>query len=199
MPDTIVNQMNLVIAEWKNIVVDHLSNTFPNEHINTQELALKSWSDIIKTSYDLVQKVEGTSDDISDLDDLHLITNAVILSPVLKLQGFNRNTELQKFYQNAFGPARNFARSLFQEGVTSVYDDYSILPSDTPFNNGLPASLQNIIPNSIQIYAVSKNTDAHAVNDILLLGPISSIVIKAVPQLPKPALEWAKKNNVKVY
>ena len=199
MPDTIVNQMNLVIAEWKNTVVDNLSNTFPNEHINTQELALKSWSDIIKTSYDLVQKVEGTSDDISDLDDLHLITNAVILSPVLKLQGFNRNTELQKFYQSAFGPARNFARSLFQEGVTSVYDDYSILPSDTPFNNGLPASLQNIIPNSIQIYAVSKNTDAHAVNDILLLGPISSIVIKAVPQLPKPALEWAKKNNVKVY
>lgn len=199
MPDAIVNQMNLVIAEWKNTVVDHLSNTFPNEHINTQELALKSWSDIIKTSYDLVQKVEGTSDDISDLDDLHLITNAVILSPVLKLQGFNRNTELQKFYQNAFGPARNFAKSLFQEGITSVYDDYSILPSDTPFNNGLPASLQNIIPNSIQIYAVSKNTDAHAVNDILLLGPISSIVIKAVPQLPKPALEWAKKNNVKVY
>lgn len=199
MSNTIVEQMNLVIAEWKNAVVNHLKDTFPEECVNTQELASKSWSDIIKTSYQLVQKVEGASDDISDVSDLHLITNAVILSPVLELRGFDRNAELYRFYQSAFGPARDFAKGLFRDGIINVVDNYSILPSGTPLNDGLPASLQSIIPNSIQIYAVSKNTDAHAVDDILLLGSLSSIVIKAVPELPKPALEWAKKNNVNVY
>ena len=199
MSNTIVEQMNLVIAEWKNAVVKRLGDTFPEECVNTQELASKSWSDIIKTSYQLVQKVEGASDDISDVSDLHLITNAVILSPVLKLRGFDRNAELYRFYQSAFGSARDFAKGLFRDGIINVVDNYLILPSGTPLNDGLPASLQSIIPNSIQIYAVSKNTDAHAVNDILLLGSLSSIVIKAVPELPKPALEWAQKNKVNVY
>ena len=190
-----VTEMNSIITEWKKTCIDNLSITFPEETLNKQQLSTKSWSDIISVSYDLIQEPNTISRAYS--------TNCFILGVATgpnRLAGFDRNQNVYSFYKNAFGPALKFATNLLDQNVfASEPNTYVILPSGTPLNNGLPASLQYITPRAMMMHTVSKNKDSHKVDDILFSKHLGIVVIKAVPELPKPALDWAARNNIKVY
>ena len=183
--------MNTIISRWKRECINRLGLTFPQ---GTKKDQL-SWADIIKASYDLIQEADETSRAYS--------TNCVILGMATgpnKLAGFDKNKDTYTFYKNTFGPALGFATDLLDEGAFAAQpNSYVILPSGTPYNNGLPASLQYITPRATMMHAISKNPDAHKVDDILFSKNLGIIIIKVVPELPKPALDWAAQNNVKIY
>lgn len=190
-----ITEMNSIIADWKKTCVNNLALAFPKETLNKQQLSTKSWIDIISTSYDLIQEPDTISRAYS--------TNCFILGVAAgpnKLAGFDRNPDVYTFYKNTFGPALRFANTLLDEETFAAQPNaYVILPSGTPYNNGLPASLQYITPRAMMMHTVSKNEDAHKIDDILLSKHLGIVIIKAVPELPKPALDWAVQNNVKVY
>lgn len=190
-----ITDINSVISIWKKTCVKNLATAFPDENLNQQELSNKSWVDIINTSYNLIQEPNTI---------LHAYsTNSLILGIATKpnnLPGFNRNENTNTFYRNAFGPALKLANDLLDQSAFALEpNEYVILPSGTPYNNGLPACMQYITPRAMIMHTVSKNKDTHHVDDILFSKHLGIIVIKAVPELPKPALDWAARNNVKIY
>lgn len=190
-----VTEMNSIIAEWKKTCVNNLALAFPKETLNKQQLSTKSWIDIISTSYDLIQE----PDTISRAYSTNCFIFGVAAGPN-KLAGFDRDQNVYAFYKNTFGPSLKFATDLLDQNAFAAEPNaYVILPSGTPYNNGLPASLQYITPRAMMMHTVSKNEDAHKVDDILFGKNLGIVVIKAVPELPKSALDWAAQNNVKVY
>lgn len=197
MSNVLIQQMNDIIKNWKTAYVWRLSDVFVDEHIKKEELESKSWADIMRTSYELF--ANRKTDEILEPRAAALRANGLVIDVAKRLQGFYSNPDVSAFYKKTFGPARNVALSLMQEQI--MVDDaepYAVLPSGTPWNNGKPMGLQNITPCLLELTVVSDNPDAHKVNDILLCEPIYSVIIRAVPKLPRTMLDWAAKNNVNV-
>lgn len=198
-----IQQMNDIIAEWKRACVYNLSDTFIDEHLNKEELASKPWADIIRTTYKLVSNRNADKFDMRR-NNVHrtdaMITNLLIVGATNGLHGFDWRPEVFEFYRSALGPAREVALSLMKDEATvGDGEPYAILPAGTAWNAGNSVGLQNITPRAVEIIAVSDNPDAHKVNDILICRPTYAAIIRAVPELPKPMLAWAAKNNIKVH
>lgn len=192
-----VTAMNTIIAEWKNECAKNLSKMFPGGVSNPEKLAKQSWTDIIGIVYKLV--CEWKKDD--PVLDAYTANSLLLLmaAPADKLRGFSKDKNVYDFYKKTFGPALDFADSLMYEFAYPKSREYVILPKGTPFNDGLPVSLRYITPCAMEMNTVIKNPDAHRVNDILCSKNSGIVVIKAVPELPNAALEYATQNNIKVY
>ena len=198
-----IDEMNAIIKEKKCAYVRGLADLFLDEHIDRQELASKNWSDIINVSYNLIRNRDTQEDKLSfcpNPGDYALMLNVLIISQLAEnsSRNFNENEDVYNFYKNTFGPTVALTEEIVNPGIC-IRSDYGILPCGTKYNNGLPMSLRNITPRSIEIFAVSKNPDAQLVDDMLIVKPSVSTVLKLVLELPKPALNWARQNDIKVY
>ena len=190
-----IPEMNSIIAEWKSVCAENVARTFPGEKLNKQEFASKSWTDIISATYNLMYEPSDERRAYS--------TNCFILGMAAgptKLRGFDRNPDVYLFYKKTFGPALRCATSMLDEGIYIANPgDYCVLPGGTPYNDGLPVSLKYITPRAVEMHAVSKNPDSYKVNDILFSKHLGIFIVRSVPELPQPALDWAAKHNIKVY
>ena len=198
-----IDEMNVIIREWKGAYVLGLADLFLDEHIDRQELASKNWSDIIKISYELICNREPQEDKLPFFPsprDYALVQNGLLASKLAEkgLRNFGENQDLYNFYNNTFGPTVELVEKIVVPDMC-IRGNYGILPCGTKYNNGLPVSLRNITPRSIEVFAVSKNQAAHLVDDILIVKPTGSVVLKLVPELPECVLNWARQNNQKVY
>lgn len=201
--------MNSIISEWKQACASGMASLFPDAGLKPENLAKQSWTDIIGVVYKLLTEnrmvVEGlTQKDMTYNKQVeyayaanYLVMAAV--GPVDNYRGFSTDKNAYQFYRDNFGAASDYAQRLLDARKYPFTNGYIILPAGTENNNKLPASFQHVTPRAMEMNAVIKNPDAHNVGDVLLYKNDGIVVIKAVPELPREAMEWATQNNIKVY
>ena len=199
-----VTQVNSVIKEWKTAYAQRLAYVFPIKNIKADELSKKSWSDIISTAYDFISE-QGR--DRAENNPIYnaCTANAIMFTAMAQngLRGFDRDKNVHNFYRYTFGSALNITRNLTKDifdAPDMLKEKYNILlPAGKKYNAGLPLGIKTVTPAFVEVFAVSENPDAAALNDVLVLNAaFTAASLKLVPELPKDILDWAEKNNLQV-
>jgi len=206
MSDTqnMVKQANCIIHNKKKNCVETMQACFPNAQLNQEMLVQGTWSNIAAMAYKLFADFRKKSGKAEDGQATAYATQMAFSLWGVDDWYFGKDKGLHNFCKGIFEPAIKYVDHMM---INVEYPDvrgYKILPNRSKFNNGLPASLQYIAPHIMELCAVSENSDAHQINDILwrvgyLGAGYGLVAIKMVPELPNLALEYATRNNIKVY
>ena len=200
-----IEQANLIIDKRKRNYVNGLQQGYPKAQLNPEALVKGTWSNLVAMGYKLTTDFRKESGREANEKSSSYTTQMAVALWCGTDWCFGGDEKLHDFCKAIFEPAVKYAEHMVRNHNLPEVRGYKILPNGTNFNNGLPASLQYIAPNIMELNAVSKNPDAHKINDILLdvssvlLGIVSLVSIKMVPELPNPAMEWATQNKIKVY
>ena len=225
MTESYIATVNDSIANLKNVCVNNLIQWYPQLSEHRENLIKGSWSDIVGVVYRMiatteVKSVEGRILQHNVFEDAYHANFAVMakleqmddVNGLLSL-GKEDNKEAFEFYNNAFTPASEYAKSLLDVRKYPMRDEYIILSGGKTYsgglpvfsedkkkyNNGLPASVRRITPRAMEVSAVSKDSDALKFNDTLCYVNGGMAVIKLVPELPNSAMLYATQNKIKVY
>lgn len=195
-------------------------NTHLNNPLDEKAYVSKSWPELIQVSYNIVCKGDPENPHNLNPYTAHSLLEASIgqyFVPVADIKSVytpckSEKVGLSEFYQKTFGPATNFAKHIFNSGISIQKDCFAVLPARTQYNNGLPVGLRYLTPKSIQMLAVSENHDGYDADDILLLKysqpkllqpayavltpSVASITIKTVPELPQEMIDFANEQNM---
>ena len=185
----VVEQTNSIIREWKTGYIETANRL---THMNLPpDLANKSYAEILGAaaakglSYDGILQIMG--------------------SLAQTIGGFDRYPEVSKAYNKIFGSALDLIDYLYINDLGVARDlpkeeRYIISPAGEKANEGRPMGLREVpdLPEVLELFFVTPDPDALAIEDIYVDGFLRSFTMKGVGELPPDMVEYAKANNIKL-
>jgi hypothetical protein len=120
-------------------------------------------------------------------------------------RGFMADPEVFEQYSNTFWQAIRFAMHVESNNLDvdrnlPEEERYIISPAGGRANNGRPVGLREVpnLPECLELFFVTPDINAHAIDDFFELGQRRGFIIKGVDELPPDMVRYAEANKLRL-
>jgi hypothetical protein len=192
----IVQKINGIVREWKSGYIDAMNNFSPKLNLG-KDLATESYAKILNTT------MKGFASLDLPPHFFYIFSMRIIDGIYRTIGGFDRNYKVDNAFSNIFKAPIRVANSFMfknpevDDKAPPLKEQMIVIPAGETAT-GKPLGMKNIgeVPGFIEMFFVSDNENALAVEDTLYFDFHRAFTMKAVPELPPEMIEYAKLNNL---